>query len=618
VPGLLIRNDTASRVYLDKLTHGKSYFDKSEIILDSCYLGLVDFKRRLSGKSLYLPEDQLGIVIYGDVYLDNSHAAQSEHKEGKDITNIILEEYKLHGLDFARSLSGGFALAIHDMKAKRTSILTDRFASKPVYYITNSDVLAFSSEIKALLQDKARYLEFDVGSIYEFLAFWHPLSDRTLFQNVKVLPPASIYIYDHLNKQGRLERYWQYDITAKDNEQYSLTSLVDRFDRLFIRSLWQRIKDVDSVALFLSGGIDSRIVAAYCADMCKKYNKELVFYTFGMPGCVQERVTKQLAAALGVEHRFIAINGSQIPIYAETTVAQGDGHVRIRDTHYIAASEKLLLTHDIYLSAYNACIGFGSFIEKQLSTVKNDDELTIFMLKERVRPNARRAAKLILKEEHHQPFANRIVDMIKETLSEIPDLPYHLKYNLWLKDNYNNKYTIPIANYLDWYLPADDPYIDKDLQDLSTELSLDLLLGKKFLHKVLTTKFPDIKNIRFEQGYYANSSPVSKMLRKIWSYGLYVLKEYVQKLSTGRVLVKHDDYRAYAYWLRTSAREFCEHTVASLQDSNPFGLDPSGVKQLLTEHMSCKMDHNTVICDVVQMILLEQYLTKNGWYSSDY
>jgi asparagine synthase (glutamine-hydrolysing) len=611
LPGLLITDDPNSKVYLDRLTHGKVYFDKAQTTFESCYLGLVDFSKRLRSKLLSLSEDKLGIVIYGDIYLDNFHSLQSKYKERIDIASILLEEYKLHGLDFVHRISGGFALAIHDGKNNKTYIITDRFASKPLYYSSNSDTLSVSSEIKALLLDKTGHLEFNIGSIYEFLAFWHPLSDRTLFQNIKVLPPASIFIYDHLNKQKRLERYWYYNGTIENNQSYSLYDLVDRFDQLFSRSLWQRINTADSVALFLSGGIDSRIVAAYCADICKKYNKELVFYTFGMPGCVQESVTRQLAAALGVEHRFITINGSQIPIYAEKTIAQGDGHVRIRDTHYIAASERLLLTHDIYLSAYNACIGFGSFIKKQLLTIKNDDDLASFISKERVRPNARRAAKLILKEKYQKPFANRIVDVIGETLSEIPDLPYYLKYNLWLIENYNNKYTIPIANYLDWYLPSNDPFIDKDIMDLSIDLPPELLIGKKFLHNVITIRFPKLKNIKFEQGYYINSSSATKMMRKIWSYGLYMLKENSQKLLRSRVLIKHNDYRAYAYWLRTSAREFCEYTLDSLQADNPFGLDPSGVKKMLEDHMACKIDYNTAICDVINLVMLEQYINNN-------
>ena len=108
-------------------------------------------------------------------------------------TEIVLALYLRHGFEgMLERLNGMFALIVIDLRS-RNCILRDRFGIKPLYYILNDRVLAFSSELKsfAFLED----FEFTLNStkLDEYLLFRNNLSG-TLFEGLESLEPGH-YLY---------------------------------------------------------------------------------------------------------------------------------------------------------------------------------------------------------------------------------------------------------------------------------------------------------------------------------------------------------------------------------------------------------------------------------------
>ena len=94
MPGILLRVNSSEQGGLKELTHDRDSFGTAEIGFENTYLGVVDFKHRLKDKSLFLPEQGLGIVICGDVYLDKETKASSGPDNGDSICTPYFEEYQ--------------------------------------------------------------------------------------------------------------------------------------------------------------------------------------------------------------------------------------------------------------------------------------------------------------------------------------------------------------------------------------------------------------------------------------------------------------------------------------------------------------------------------------------
>ena len=172
-------------------------------------------------------------------------------------TEVVLRAYERWGVDGFNRLRGMFAYALWDETRHELICVRDRFGIKPFYYATVGDILYFASEAKALLPFLGS-IETDLNALKDYLAFQFCLAGKTLFKGVEELLPG------HFLRIGRGAaqpvRYWEvyYDLdfnhTALHFEE-QIESLLHESVRLHLRS------DVP-VASYLSGGLDSSVVAA--------------------------------------------------------------------------------------------------------------------------------------------------------------------------------------------------------------------------------------------------------------------------------------------------------------------------------------------------------------------
>jgi len=286
---------------------------------------------------------------------------------------VLLDLYQKYGMAFLQHISGGFSLSIHDNSSKKTIVVTDRIGSRPVYYNQTGRGITLSSEIKGLLCDIESDLDYDMKAIYELFSFSWPLSNRTFFKNIKTIPPTSVFTYDHSRKEKRIERYWNYSAGHGNQQHNTENNLLEVFDDLFTNSIGQRIRDANSVGLFLSGGIDSRILAGYCKELCERTSKRLIFYTIGVPGCIQDKIAKRVSAMLGVEYQFLEIPDTQISSYAYEIVINGDGHLRIRDAHFISQLNKVRNEVDTVLVGLFCSELYGETLSPKLLDITSKD-----------------------------------------------------------------------------------------------------------------------------------------------------------------------------------------------------------------------------------------------------
>jgi len=176
-------------------------------------------------------------------------------------TEVILRAYQKWGTGSLAHLRGMFAFALWDERRGTLFCARDRFGMKPFYYAIVDDAFLFASEAKALLPFLPS-IETDLEGLRDYLTFQFCLDGKTLFKGIRELPAG--HSLEVAAGTVRIKRYWDVQFAP----DFTHTS------RFFEEELRSRLSDSVRVHLradvpvgaYLSGGLDSSLVAALAAD----------------------------------------------------------------------------------------------------------------------------------------------------------------------------------------------------------------------------------------------------------------------------------------------------------------------------------------------------------------
>jgi asparagine synthase (glutamine-hydrolysing) len=175
-------------------------------------------------------------------------------------TEVALRGYGRWGSGSLERLRGMYAFAVWDEAEQRLFCARDRFGIKPLYYTVVDGIFVCASEVKALLPFLPD-VETDLEGLRDYLTFQFTLAGKTLFKNVQELLPAHVLTVQ--NGIVRTERYWEvhYDPDFDHTERY----FVDRLRSIVDDSVAMHLRADVPVGSYLSGGLDSSIVASLAA-----------------------------------------------------------------------------------------------------------------------------------------------------------------------------------------------------------------------------------------------------------------------------------------------------------------------------------------------------------------
>ncbi len=173
-------------------------------------------------------------------------------------TEVILHLYEDNGPACALHLNGQFAFALWDARENSLLLVRDRFGIKPLYYTVQDGRLLFASEIKALLQDPRLSRAIHYPALAEHFTFQNMYGDKTLFENIRLLPPGS---WLRVDAEGRITQatYWDMHFTADARGDES--ALAAQLDAHLQTAVQRQLMSEVPVGAHLSGGMDSGSIA---------------------------------------------------------------------------------------------------------------------------------------------------------------------------------------------------------------------------------------------------------------------------------------------------------------------------------------------------------------------
>jgi len=279
----------------------KDIFIDKNMALGSSRLRIIDLN---CGAQPFLNEDKTIILVAnGEIYnfqdlrellLSKGHVLKTYND-----LEVIPHLYEEYGLKFLNILKGMFSLALWDKSKGDLIIAKDRFGIKPLHYASIGGIFIFGSEIKSLLSFPGINKSIDLSALNNYLMLDYIPSPRSIFKNIRKLPPAHYLIYK--NKSISLKRYWTLRFQDTKNI-YTKRRNFKQLSELLDRSIGNHLVSDVPIGVFLSGGLDS----SYMLSRVKQfYPSKVKTFSIGFaePSFDESKYSKSVAAFLGTEHR---------------------------------------------------------------------------------------------------------------------------------------------------------------------------------------------------------------------------------------------------------------------------------------------------------------------------
>src|SRR5438552_8554450 len=173
-------------------------------------------------------------------------------------TEVLLCGLKQWDLGLLDRLRGMFAFAIWDCLERRLFAARDLFGEKPLYYATKPDgSFVIGSEIKAITASGLVPTSIDLASVDGYLALGYLPPDRTIYKEVKTLPPGHYLVWQ--NGETTVRPYWTPRLRTAP---ISIEEAAEELRRLLRQSVARQMVADVPVGAFLSGGLDSSTIVA--------------------------------------------------------------------------------------------------------------------------------------------------------------------------------------------------------------------------------------------------------------------------------------------------------------------------------------------------------------------
>jgi len=215
-------------------------------------------------------------------------------------SEVILKAYHKWGIKAVDKFIGMFAIAIYDKTNQTITLIRDRVGVKPLYYYFDKKDFVFASELKPIMKYKTD-LKINKDALYEFFQFGYISSNLSIFENCFKLPAGHYAIFDIKNLTLKIQEYWSIlPFFEKPKFQKTEKELIDKLEELLIDSFRYRMVSDVPVGVFLSGGIDSSIVAA----ILQKHYGNIHTFTIGFKEAKYNEATyaKEVANYIGTTH----------------------------------------------------------------------------------------------------------------------------------------------------------------------------------------------------------------------------------------------------------------------------------------------------------------------------
>lgn len=248
--------------------------------------------------------------IYGYKQLAKRLKQENIQLNNDSDTEVLFSLLNTKGIiNTLEMIDGMFAFAYYSAKDNKLYLARDRFGEKPLFYSNINQQLIFASEIKAMRQHpQTQNVSLDASQISSYLTLEYLPGTMTGYESITKLLPGHWLCFNPENKNISIHQYNHVDITA--NVKHSEQEKLERLKQYLSDSVKQRLIADVPVGVFLSGGLDSSLIAA----MAQEHSSNVNSYTIKMPGLSfdESPYAEACARSLGLNHTTIELSTNDV------------------------------------------------------------------------------------------------------------------------------------------------------------------------------------------------------------------------------------------------------------------------------------------------------------------
>ena len=240
------------------------------------------------------------LVYNGEIFNFNYEDGISEASSASDTENL----YHFLGNENSSlsKLEGQFAFAHWNYEENKLILARDRHGEKPLYYADLGRAVVFGSSADAVAKLANLKASYSKSAITYYLINGHLNSSESIYTGVRQLPPGFQLIWTQENRNIQLKSYLPVSSLKLQQKKTLTDESISELDSIFREVVSKQLVADTKVGVFLSGGLDSSLIAYYAS----KVSPQIETFSVELAGQNDdvERAEKT-AKLLGLEHTSV-------------------------------------------------------------------------------------------------------------------------------------------------------------------------------------------------------------------------------------------------------------------------------------------------------------------------
>lgn len=227
--------------------------------------GSLGFSENLyNGFNVYENKEFITIVLGGPLlmFCENEFINKNDNYDG---SKAIFERWKNGEMNWDEDLSGPFTVLILNKESSQFFCINDLMAFIPVYSYQSNSELVLSSHVDVLAKVVNKTKDIDETSLSDFILHGVITYPFTMYKNIRQLQPAS----EHKGAKFKIvtESYW---LPYEEKKYKSINMAATELRKSIEKNIKMVTKESNSIAQFISGGEDSRVLSG----IMKTYSRD--------------------------------------------------------------------------------------------------------------------------------------------------------------------------------------------------------------------------------------------------------------------------------------------------------------------------------------------------------
>lgn len=451
------------------------------------------------------------LILHGEVYNSPELAGylgveRPTIKSIADGPNLVARGLEREGMQFVERINGSFVLLAWYPREKKLYLANDRFGLRPHYYGWSGETLLVSPTVAAIHRSWNRQAKINRAGTVEFFAFEQLMGNKTMVEDISLLPPASICRLE----RGSLKtnNYWDFPypdkpLAAPEKE------LCEELQRKLLIAINRQISANCPLGVPLSGGLDSRLLASVASQSISA----LPVFTFGDPNCMDRRFAAEVAQHIGAEHFCVSPDSAHWMDNFRTSARLCDGMSPVLHAHILLLRSILTEKVGVVLDGLAGDMIFGGYVKGHMVCSLGTSDTINWLL-------THKYSNRMSSSEMDDLFVDKsfldCLPLLVETLrkrvqmcqsSQLANVNDYIAYRERVR-----RFTINGNTLLRDFVEVRTPFFDYDLIDFAIRLPVRLRLNRRLYKGAVRGLFPELRSIGYtplgenlEHSYFATN-----------------------------------------------------------------------------------------------------------------